>query len=202
MKLQIAKAYDKYAKQYVDYLEERLPQYLLTKFISGLPAKAVVLDAGCAGGRDSVYLAEEGLDVKGIDISKEILKIARKRAKDKGMKVVFRNNSVDKITYKDEYFQGIWCMDTLTHISSKDIRLVLKELSRVLQKEGILFISTLAGEGEGMAQMEYMQEKVFCARHNQPEIEEKLRELGFDILESSFDQPGSDVHLNIFAKKL
>lgn len=202
MQSQIAKTYDKYAKQYADYLEQRLPQCLLTKFISLLPAKAVVLDAGCAAGRDSAYLAEECLAVKGIDISKEILKIARKRAKEDNLNIVFRNNSIYKIAYKEDAFQGIWCMDTFNHISRKQIRKTLKELRRVLKKDGILFISTLAGEEEGMDQLDYMPEKVFCAEHNQPEIEEELRNAGFNIIDSSFDQPDGEVHINIFARKL
>ncbi|MEA3514454.1 MAG: class I SAM-dependent methyltransferase [Nanoarchaeota archaeon] len=202
MQSQIAKAYDKYAKQYADYLEQRLPQYLLTKFISLLPAKAVVLDAGCAAGRDSAYLAEEGFAVKGIDISKEILKIARKRAKEETLKIVFKNNSLCRISYKDSTFHGIWCLDTFNHTSRKDIRETLKELCRVLKKDGILAISALEGKKEGMEQLEYIPETVFCAEHNQPEIEEELRNAGFNIIYSSFDQPDGEVHINIFARKL
>jgi SAM-dependent methyltransferase len=38
-----------------------------------------VLDAGCGGGRTSAWLVEQGADVVGIDVSAELLRIARER---------------------------------------------------------------------------------------------------------------------------
>ena len=45
-----------------------------------------------------------------------------------------------------------------------------------------------------------MDEEVFFSAHNQVELEEKLREEGFEILDSSFEQSDGDIHVNIFAR--
>jgi 2-polyprenyl-3-methyl-5-hydroxy-6-metoxy-1,4-benzoquinol methylase len=39
-----------------------------------------VLDAGCGHGRDSEFFHEKGLNVTGIDISEELIDIARERS--------------------------------------------------------------------------------------------------------------------------
>ncbi len=201
MRSQIEKAYDKYAAQYAEYLEERLPQYLLTKFISLLPAKAKVLDAGCAAGRDSIYLTEERIDVTGIDISREIIKIAEKKTKDKKLKIGFRKEDFAKLSDNDKTFDAIWCMDTLNHVSISGITDVLKEFKRILKDKGILFISAVAGEEEGNIKLEYMDEEVYFSEHSQVKLEEKLKEAGFDIIESSSEQLDIEIHINIFARK-
>ena len=143
MRSSIEKAYDKHARSYADYLEERLPQFLLVKFITFLEKGAKVLDAGCAAGRDSVYLAGEGLDVTGIDISGKILKLAEKQAKD--IKIDFVNASIDETGFKEESFDGIWCMDTLNHMGRKSLGGVFREFRRILKPEGMLFVGAVAG---------------------------------------------------------
>jgi 2-polyprenyl-3-methyl-5-hydroxy-6-metoxy-1,4-benzoquinol methylase len=42
---------------------------------------AVVLDVGCGGGTDAIFMAQSGFRVIGIDISASVLRIAEKRAK-------------------------------------------------------------------------------------------------------------------------
>lgn len=48
------------------------------KFISFFKKGDLVLDVGCAGGIKSKYLIERGLNVIGIDFSKEMIRIAKR----------------------------------------------------------------------------------------------------------------------------
>ena len=41
----------------------------------------MVLDVGCGGGTDAIFMAQSGFRVIGIDISASVLRIAEKRAK-------------------------------------------------------------------------------------------------------------------------
>lgn len=43
------------------------------------PGGRRVLDAGCGGGRTSAWLVEQGAEVVGIDVSRELLRLARER---------------------------------------------------------------------------------------------------------------------------
>ena len=48
------------------------------KFVSLLAENDLVLDVGCGAGTKSKYLIGKGLEVVGIDFSKEMIKIAKK----------------------------------------------------------------------------------------------------------------------------
>jgi len=52
-----------------------------------LPAGARVLDLGCGEGRDSVFFAERGFDVTGVDIARSGLSKAERLASGRGVRV-------------------------------------------------------------------------------------------------------------------
>ena len=56
--------------------------------------KAKILDAGCGGGLDSIFLAQCGFSVLGIDFSRAGLRIASKRAEKAQVKVQWHMGSV------------------------------------------------------------------------------------------------------------
>jgi 2-polyprenyl-3-methyl-5-hydroxy-6-metoxy-1,4-benzoquinol methylase len=76
----IAKAYDKIAEAYVREYEygEHLALASLKTFSRHLKAGANVLDVGCGGGRDSIFLSEQGFNVTGIDVSRKMISLAKK----------------------------------------------------------------------------------------------------------------------------
>ena len=53
-----------------------------------------VIDLGCGEGRDSVYLASQGFDVTGVDVSRTALETARQRARALGLSVRFLERDV------------------------------------------------------------------------------------------------------------
>jgi 2-polyprenyl-3-methyl-5-hydroxy-6-metoxy-1,4-benzoquinol methylase len=65
-----------------------------------LTPRATVLDMACGAGRHSILLAKEGFDVTAVDLSRNLLNVARQAALDAGVKVNFlrsdlRNFSID-----------------------------------------------------------------------------------------------------------
>lgn len=60
---------------------------LARELIGLLPARARVLDLGCGEGRDSVFFAQRGLDVTGVDIARAGLIKARRLARVRGVHV-------------------------------------------------------------------------------------------------------------------
>ncbi len=213
--------YDEIASQYCDYLEERLPQFNLTKFSSFILKNKVdqifkevkarskgktkkpketgqkILDIGCGGGRDVGYLLEEGFIVHGIDASEKIIKEAKKRVKNGKFKVM----DLMDLSYKDDSFDGIWCLGPLLHIKKKELGKTLKGFHRILRPGGIIFISTEAGDEEKlMPRKELMGKKVFCAFYQQPELEDMITDAGFDIISSAVETAGETM-VTIYAKK-
>jgi ubiquinone/menaquinone biosynthesis C-methylase UbiE len=197
--LEAIKTYNKIAKLYAAYTEHELMQYQLSKFASVLPGKKV-LDAGCGAGRDVAYMQEDGLDVIGIDLSEELLKEAKKRYP----KCKFKLMDFRKMSFKDNTFDGIWCMAGLIHTDRKEIPQVLKEFSRVLKKNGVLYIAVVEGEGEKVIKKEkYNNEPRTYVYFKLSEMEKYLTDAGFQIMDSEISQQENNKKwVEIFAKKL
>lgn len=232
------RSYNKNASQYSDYLEERIPQYSLTKFISyllksridriyeGAKAKSCaakpgkkrklsgkdkakgkggeqkkplkLLDAGCAGGRDTAYLMEEGFDVTGIDASASIIKEAKKRVR-KGR---FRVMDISELKFGKEAFDGIWCIGTLSHVPEDSALKTLQGFCKVLKEGGIAFLSTPEGNAAGMAESpELSGARVFVQFYPQQRLEELLREAGFEIISSITERIDNTDYATVFARK-
>lgn len=73
------KTYNKIAKTYSKLTFSKINQYHLNKFISMLPKKAKVLDAGCGPGRDVQYFKDYGIDIIGIDAAEKMIEEAKKK---------------------------------------------------------------------------------------------------------------------------
>jgi len=89
-----------------------------------------VLEIGCSGG----FLTEHLGSVTAIDTSKEMLKLAKQ--KNPSAKVL--EADMFKLPFEDNFFDKVVTMRVWNHLNEGDLRLVLKEASRVLKKGGSL----------------------------------------------------------------
>ncbi len=100
------------------------------------------LDVGCGSGHLIVQIAQkfENLDLIGIDISDEILDLAKKRAVkiELNKKVEFKKANVENLPFPDNSVDFIISSLSLHHWS--DPKLAFKELLRILKREGTLLI--------------------------------------------------------------
>lgn len=94
-----------------------------------------ILDAGCGIGLLSFEMMKKGVDITGIDISKDKIVAANRILNSLDTKNIrFLEGDITSLDFKDESFDRIICSDVLEHVKN-DIG-ALKELSRVLKKEG------------------------------------------------------------------
>ncbi len=190
------KAYDKIASIYSDYNYEKVMQFQLMKFVSLLKGKRV-LDAGCGVGRDVEYLMEDGLEVKGVDISENMIKQAKKNVSKGKFEVMdFR-----KMKFKDGSFDGIWAMASVYHIPNKEIVDTFKEFFRVLDKAGLLYVSVYEGEGSEERKDPTVGEVRTFYSYKEDEMKEKLEEAGFTIIRSEVNQTEDRKWLEVYARK-
>ena len=126
-------SYDKFANAYTDYvcsesnfwnkfIENPAFEKLLKNNVKG----KTVLDLGCGSGISSVKLEKWGGDVVGIDISKNMLNIAKKMHP----KIKFIQGSMEKLPLKDMSFDVV--------ASSLVIHYV-KDLSKVFYYKQLLY---------------------------------------------------------------
>ena len=71
--------YEQIASAYAQNIADRAPQKELEKFISQIPSGGKILDVGSAAGRDTRIFYDKGFDVCGIDLSQELIAIARRQ---------------------------------------------------------------------------------------------------------------------------
>lgn len=197
--IETIKNYDEIATSYAEYTFDRILQYQLTQFTSYIAKKAKILDIGSGCGRDVHYLMEEGHDVIGIDLSKNLVKEAKKRVPTGR----FIHMDMLELDFDDESFDGIWCHATLCHVLKKDAIKALEEMHRVLKSGGVIYIGLREGSGEKMVR--YLKSgnlPKFFAFYTQMELEELIREAGFEILNSYSERDEQSAWINIFAKKI
>lgn len=103
-----------------------------------LEKPARVLDIGCGAGFLSNYLAVQGHEVTGIDISQNSLEIARKH--DSSKQVRYLEANAYTLPFENESFDVACAMDILEHVEKPEQ--LIYEASRVLRPGGLFFFHT------------------------------------------------------------
>jgi ubiquinone/menaquinone biosynthesis C-methylase UbiE len=122
--------------------------YLFDQIQKGrLKDKSTILDAGCGKGRNMTFLAQNGIEVHGIDISEETVSICKKKFSDfNNIKVQVAN--LTQIPYPNDSFDFITCSAVLHFAKDfNDFHAQINELWRVLRTNGILFIRQASSIG-------------------------------------------------------
>ena len=102
--------------------------------------KIKILDIGCGGGLLSEPMSRLGAEVVGIDASNQNINVAKIHAKKEGLKINYICSSPEKFKYKHN-FDVILNMEIVEHVD--DINLFLKSSSKLLKKNGLMFVSTI-----------------------------------------------------------
>jgi SAM-dependent methyltransferase len=107
-----------------------------------------ILDLGCGTGRNANYLAEQGNNVIGIEISKTALTLAKERAADIGAKVDYRLGDIGEPYHiSDESIDMALDITSSNALDEKGREVYLSEVSRVLKSGGYFFVRALCKDG-------------------------------------------------------
>lgn len=128
-------------------LEEQFGQidiYVFDQILRGNIASGMtVLDAGCGGGRNLVYLLREGFEVYGVDQHSEAVEYVRAIAGSLAPQLPpenFRVAAIEQMPFPDAVADVVICNSVL-HFAKDDAQFsaMIEELWRVLRVGGMLF---------------------------------------------------------------
>jgi len=141
----IARSYDAVASKYEDTLDGK--PYDCARFdvvigsaIEGLPA----LDVGCGPGQAAAYLRRAGLETVGIDISPEMVLVARQN--DPAVDLYMMD--LRAMTFADGSFGALVARYSLIHFARETMPAVLGELARVTAPGAPLLLTFYDGDGQ------------------------------------------------------
>jgi ubiquinone/menaquinone biosynthesis C-methylase UbiE len=97
--------------------------------ITGSIKDKFVLSVGCAGGMDCEWISLEGANTFGVDVSKELIKIAKKRLKKKKLNFKLVIGDMENLPFNFESFDTVITYDSLHH--ADDIHKTLLEINRI-----------------------------------------------------------------------
>jgi ubiquinone/menaquinone biosynthesis C-methylase UbiE len=176
-------------------------QSRLDIFSKYLPENAFIIDIGCGTGRDVKYLVSKNFRAFGIDLSEAMLNEAHK---------LFSNGSFSMMDMRHlglsaAICDGVWASASVIHLPKSEVHYALEEISRILKKDGVLFLSMQEGSGE-----RFSEDGRFFVYYKRDEICTLLKQHQFEILEfepnqsikNTFKKTLTITWINFLAKKM
>lgn len=147
MNRDIRDSYDAAAEAYADHLFDELDRkpldrHLLNRFAESVRNRGPVADLGCGPGHVARYLHGQGVDVFGIDLSPEMVRVARER----NPALEFRTGDMTALDLDDASLGGIVAFYSIVHAEMAGLAPIFSEMRRVLRPDGLALIAFHLGE--------------------------------------------------------
>ena len=127
--------------------------YLLNRWTSLKMKK--FLDLGCGLGRHSVLFAQNGFDVSCFDISEDAISKTKKWCEEENLNCDYQVGDMLKLPYKDNEFDCILCRNVISHTDTEGMKMIVKELKRVLKKDGECYLTLGSKDTWGFKQVDW-----------------------------------------------
>jgi ubiquinone/menaquinone biosynthesis C-methylase UbiE len=185
--------YDRIAGRFAEINAVMPPELALAgeRFLNQIQPGSRFLDLGCGAGRDLAWMEYRGGDGIGADLSGGMLAEASKNHQSP----LVQANMV-QLCFQDNAFGGVWCAAALLHLPKSRMAEALSEIWRILQPEGVLYLSLKQGEGEGYVTWEQPDSPAydrFFAHYRQDELSSVLESCRFSVLNSGIN-PAKNVN--------
>lgn len=119
--------------KHLDYMHKRI----IGSFL--YPSNKLVLDVGVGTGRFAIWLVDQGFEIIGIDLSREMLKKAKRKAQilHKDLELVLADASF--LPFRTELFDSCICVNVINHISG--VSKFLKNVREIIKPEGFFIFN-------------------------------------------------------------
>jgi SAM-dependent methyltransferase len=189
--MDVRESYDSAAEAYAEHLATELAgkpldRHLLNRFAEETRGRGLVADLGCGPGHVTRYLQEQGVTMVGIDLSAEMVHVARRL--NPGLD--FQVGDVRQLDLPDAALAGAVAFYAIVHFEPAELGAVLREVRRVLATGGLALVSFHVGD-----QVVHVED-LFGAPvsldfrfHNPGNVVEALRSAHLEVLEHIEREP-------------
>jgi SAM-dependent methyltransferase len=145
--LEIRESYDSAAEAYAEHLADELThklldRHLLNRFAEEVRGQGLVADLGCGPGHVARYLHEQGVSMFGIDLSEQMIEVARRLNPG----IDFRAGDMTRLDLPDSSLAGVVAFYSIVHFTPAELGGVMLEMRRVLAPGGLALISFHIGD--------------------------------------------------------
>jgi SAM-dependent methyltransferase len=159
--------------------------------VLGLAPGQRVLDVGCGPGRISVALAQAGLSVTGVDVSRKFLDIAAERAKAAGVPAGFFEVDARQMPFEDTFHAAIAICQGAFGLMGKDDSLIMRRMMEAVVPGGVVVITAFSA--------------YFEARHTRPgasfDADEGIVHEATSIADESGEQHAIDLWNSVYTPR-
>lgn len=156
-----AAAYDAIAAKYTEFARDELDALPLDRAILAAFAELIkqgtVADLGCGSGRITAHLQSLGLDVFGIDISPELITIARETYQE----LQFDIGSMSELDTASGSLAGIVSWYSIIHSPPAELSSYFAEFYRALEPGGHLLMAFFDAEDEPVTEFDHAVTKAY-----------------------------------------
>lgn len=111
--------------------------------VLGLRKGESVLDIACGAGDQSLLFAKRGLDVSGFDLSSSLIKVAKKRAGEVGLKVDFSSRDMREMDFEERFKTAVLLSHSFGFFNHEENMGVLIGTYKALVKGGRLLLDLM-----------------------------------------------------------
>jgi ubiquinone/menaquinone biosynthesis C-methylase UbiE len=115
--------------------------------LAGVEPGMTVLDAVCGAGNAAIPAAQAGARVTGLDISPDMLAVARERGADYMIEIDWVEGDVQALPFPDASFDRV--LSVFGHMFAPDHERTAAELRRVLRPGGAIGVASWTAESWG-----------------------------------------------------
>lgn len=143
----VRESYDSAAEAYAEHLASELEgkpldRHLLNRFAEATRERGLVADLGCGPGHVARYLHEQGVAVAGIDLSPEMVRVARHLHPG----LDFQVGDMTRLQLPDAELAGVLAFYAIVHFDPSELGAVFSEVRRVLRPGGLALVSFHIGD--------------------------------------------------------
>lgn len=183
----VAESYGEFVPPVRDDIEDRALLAAFADLVRGGP----VADLGCGTGLVTAYLASLGVDVSGIDLTPEMLAVARRNYPE----LRFSEGSLLELDLPDGGLAGAVAWYSIIHTPPSRLPVVASELFRVVRPGGHLQLGFHVGDRRHHLSRGYGHEGFSLNVYWLPvdEVSDLLTDAGFEILTKVVRNPAARV---------